>query len=270
MALFAAITWGAGDFNGGVAAKSTSAKSVVVAAHSVSLAILIIMAFYFKETSMTIDGWLWGATAGLGGGFGLMFLYSALSAGNMALAAPISAIIAASIPVLISAFTIGVLEYKVLIGFILASIAIWALSSGSNKTVTQNDIKLPVLAGISFGIFFICLHRASNNSIILPLIAVRIVSISSLVIYSAISRQKLVLPKVSLIPIILSGIFDTMGNGAFALASQYGRVDVASILGSLYPGSTVFLSWIFLKEQINGKQLFGVVVALMSILLISI
>ena len=56
----------------------------------------------------------------------------------------------------------------------------------------------------------------------------------------------------------------------FMPLARMGRMDVAAVLGSLYPGSTVLLAWIILKEHISRVQLFGIVIALAAIVLITI
>lgn len=267
--LIAALTWGAGDFSGGIATRRTNAYSVVIVAHAASMLLLVFTALLLHDPYPTLQGWLWGGAAGLGGGFGLMLLYTALSTGRMAVAAPVSAMVAAGIPVLIAGFIEGLPGLLVVIGFILALMAIWLLSGGGSKGFSLTDLRLPVMAGIAFGFFFICLHQASISSVIYPLIAVRIVSITSLLIYALINRQSIIPTRNSLVPILLSGLLDTVGNGAFVLAARYGRVDIAAVLSSLYPGSTVFLAWVFLRERISRKQLVGVVLALIAIILIT-
>ena len=267
--LIAALTWGAGDFSGGIATKRTNAFSVVIVAHTSSMLLLILTALILHDPYPSLNGWLWGGAAGLGGGFGLMLLYKALATGRMAVAAPVSAMVAAGIPVAIAGLLEGLPGFIVLFGFILAMLAIWLLTGGGGENYFLADLRLPVMAGIAFGFFFLCLHQASTTSVLYPLIAVRIVSILSLLLYALLSRQPIIPTRNSLIPILLSGILDTFGNAAFIFAARFGRVDIAAVLSSLYPGSTVLLAWFFLKERISRKQVFGVFLALIAIILIT-
>lgn len=267
--LIAALTWGAGDFSGGVATKRTNAYGVVIVAHAASLLLLVLGALVMRAPFPPLSTWLWGGAAGLAGGFGLMLLYNALANGRMSVAAPVSALVAAGIPVVVAMFTDGLPGTLVLIGFVLALTAIWFVSGGGGAGFALADLWTPLLAGMAFGFFFISLHQASIGSVLYALIAVRIVSISSLLIFATITRQPIQPARDSIIPILMSGLLDTIGNGAYALATQYGRVDVAVVLGSLYPGSTVLLAWILLKERINRLQMVGIVAALVAIVLIS-
>ena len=78
------------------------------------------------------------------------------------------------------------------------------------------------------------------------------------------------MPARAALPIIfLSGILDAGGNVLFLLSSTLGRLDVATILSSLYPASTVILSRIILHEKISRMQQLGVVLALVAIVLIA-
>jgi drug/metabolite transporter (DMT)-like permease len=60
------------------------------------------------------------------------------------------------------------------------------------------------------------------------------------------------------------------GNVFYALSAQTGRMDVAAVLGSLYPGSTVVLAYFILKERVSGWQMVGILAALVAIVMITV
>jgi uncharacterized membrane protein len=268
--LLSALTWGAGDFNGGLAAKRSNPYGVVVVAHTISLGLLLILIAIVREPIPPVEEWLWGGAAGLTGGIGLLLLYRALAEGRMSAAAPVSALLAAAIPVFVGIFQDGSPGALALLGIILALLAVWMVSGGEGLSVRFSDLRQPVIAGIAFGAFFICLERASQTSLWWPLVAIRIVSISSLLGYALLTRQPWLPKRESLVPILLSSVLDTFGNASYAMSARMGRMDVAAVLGSLYPGTTVFLAWVFLKEHISRVQAIGIMLALGAIILLTV
>lgn len=268
--IISAITWGAGDFSGGMAVKRSNPYGVVIFAHVISLILVITLALLLGDPIPPTQDFLWGAAAGLGGGMGLALLYTALASGQMSVAAPVSALVAAALPVLIGIYSEGWLSLTTMIGFALALIAVWFISGGAGLKLQFNVLALPLIAGISFGAFFVFLEKGSDISMLYPLAATRIASITSLLIFSAATRQPILPARESWLPIFLSSVLDTAGNGLYVLSAQTGRMDVAAVLGSLYPGSTVLLAWFILKEKISRVQMAGIAVALVAIVLITI
>lgn len=267
--LASALTWGAADFGGGVAVKRSNPYGVVMVSHALSLILLVSFGLILDEPVPPLQDWLWGGAAGLGVGAGLALLYSALASGQMSVAAPLSAVVAAALPVLISAFSDGLPGWVTMTGFGLALVAVWLISGGMGLDFRSGKLRLPLMAGVSFGAFFIFLHEASSSSILWPVAATRIASTTSLLVYCMVTRQSWLPARKSFLPIVLSSLLDTAGNMFYALSAHMGRMDVAVVIGSLYPGSTVALAWLVLKEKISVSQWLGIAAALTAIVLIS-
>jgi len=270
LGLLSALTWGAGDFNGGLAVKRSNPYGVIVVAHTISLLLLLILVPIIGEPMPPLHDWLWGGASGLAGGIGLLLLYRALAEGRMSVAAPVSAVVAASLPVLVGLLQDGVPAIWVVVGFALALTAVWLISGGEGLAIRFDDLRQPAIAGIAFGAFFIFIERASQTTLIWPLIAVRIVSVSTMLGYALLTRQDWIPKRESLVPVLLSSVLDTFGNAFYALSARTGRLDVAAVLGSLYPGATVLLAWVFLKENISRIQTLGILLALGAIILLTL
>jgi drug/metabolite transporter (DMT)-like permease len=269
--LASAISWGAGDFSGGLASKRTSAYSVVALSQFVSMVLLITAAFLLPEDNISTGDIILGALAGVCAATGLVALYRGLARGKMGVVAPVTAVVAAIVPVIFSIFLEGLPQSQQILGFGIALISIWLITRTDQDSRFQlGDLKLPMIAGIGFGLFFILIDRVSDNAIWWPLVFARITSIC-LVLVAAILTRNLDVPNPGQLPIIaLAGIFDTGGNVFYALATRFGRLDIAAILSSLYPAVTVILAWIILKERLTLYQWLGVLMVLLAVLLITI
>jgi len=267
--LLAALTWGTADFNGGIASKRSNPYGVVISAHALSLGLLIILITFSGENIPPVQELLWGAVSGIGGGVGLLFLYRALAEGRMSVAAPVSAVVGSGLSVLVGGLLEGVPGVWMLLGLALALLAVWFTSSEEGTAIHIDELRQPVAAGLCFALFFICFERASQTSLLWPLVAVRVVSIGSLLAYVFFTRQGWLPNRNSLMPIMLSGVLDTAGNALYALSARFGRLDVAAVISSLYPGVTVLLAWLLLGERIGRMQALGIVLALAAIVLLS-
>lgn len=262
-------TWGAADFIGGLASKRTSPYRVLFLAEIAGLIPFTALALLTREPIPSTSDLLWGAGSSLVGLMGLVILYRALAEGQMTIAAPVSALFAALIPVIFGFFTLGAPSLATMIGFGLAFLAVWLISQtdGANWRFSFADLRLPLLSGFFFGLYFILIHRATLNAFFWPLVMARFAGLVALGLYALIRRQPAMPPRSVWGFCITNGVIDIGGNAFYVLSAQTGRIDVAAVLGALYPASTVLLAWIFLREKITPVQTFGVLLAFAAIVL---
>jgi drug/metabolite transporter (DMT)-like permease len=271
--LAAALCWGSGDFSGGLASRRASASSVVVAGYTLGFLMLAALAVITREPFPRPADLLWGSLAGIAGVLGLLAFYTALAQGKMGLAAPVSAVLTAALPVLFSAFTVGLPSVLQLGGFAIALVAITLISqpdpSSTAKSLHSRSIGLAMLAGFGFGCFFILISRVSPNTTFGSLAVARLASVVVLLALLLVRRQRIAFP-LNLTPLlVLAGILDAAGNTFFVLAAHTGRLDVAAVLASLYPASTVLLAALLLRERVQRLQAVGIVLVLIAIPMIS-
>lgn len=269
--LGAAIAWGVGDFSGGVAARRHDALSVLLAAQIISAIPLAILTLTFESTRLSNQDLFFASLAGGFGMLGIVHLYIGFANGRMSVVAPLAAITASAIPVLFGMLYDGAPGPMQTLGFMIAVLAVWLLTSeGQKLAVSSTEFRFALVSGAGFAALYLCMDRVSGETALWPVLAARIASLSALLGYYATFRSRFRVPARSLLPLIaLTGILDTTGNYFFTLAAQSGRVDKAVIVSSLYPAVTVVLALIVLGESLNTKQRAGVLAAVAAILLVA-
>ena len=83
-------------------------------------------------------------------------------------------------------------------------------------------------------------------------------------------REPFAVPRDAWSVVLINATLDLAGNFFYILASKTGRLDIAAILSSLYPGATVTLAWLILKERVSRVQVVGIVLAFVAIFLFTI
>ncbi|NWG07182.1 MAG: DMT family transporter [Chloroflexi bacterium] len=273
--ILSALVWGAGDFAGGLATRKLGAYRAVFYADLIGLLALIAVVIFFPEPLPPLSSLLIAGLGGMLGSVGLITLYYSMAKGQMSIAAPVSALFAAALPVLVSAFTEGLPTLVQFIGFGLALSAVWLISQGdaSHRLHLErlSDLRLPLLAGLGFGSYFILIHYATDGitSTFYPMIASRTAGTIMLFGFVLALRQGFGVPREAWGVVFANGMLDVGGNFFYLLALRTGRLDISAILSSLYPGATVILAWVFLKEKISRSQWMGILLALAAIALFS-
>ena len=272
LALASAAFYGAADFLGGLASKRGAAVIVTFVAQLAGLILLAVLLPVLPSSAPVRSDYLWGAAAGVAGSGGVALLYRALAVGTMSIVAPITAVCAAAVPVLVAVALGERPGALAALGIVLAAAAITLLSRGesgaSRAGGRRAGIGLAFVSGIAVGLFFLCLARTSDEAGLWPLIVGRSVSVPLFGVVAATGHQGIRLAPRVATTAAACGIVDMLANALYLIATRYGPLSLVATLASLYPASTVILARVTLGERLTRSQALGVTCALVAVALI--
>ena len=271
LALAAAVLAGTGDFFGGRATKKTNIVSVLAISHFLGLVIILVLAPIMAEEFKTSDFFL-GVLASSFGLMGLTLLYRGLAKSPMAIVAPITAVACATLPVGWGLFSGEKLATQQVVGVFVGLLAIFLVSWTPGKRTSIKGLLIleALIAGFSFGAFFIVIDGTSETTAPWPVVGSRVFSVLAIFLF-VIIRKKSIKPEGNSAPYIIgAGFFDTLANIALLAALNKGLLSLVSILASFYPAVTVLLARLFLKEIMSTSQLIGLALGLTSIGLLAV
>ena len=272
LGLASALSWGTGDFVGGVASRKVGTYRAVLYGEAIGLLFLFAALPFVHEPFPDNHTLKWSIAAGVVGNFALLAFFEAMRQGRISVAAPLSALIGSIIPVIVGSFMDGLPQPIILFAFGLALIAVVLISREKDEgdpTGKNRYLLFPILAGIGFGLYFVLIHEASQEWVFGPLIAARTSGTISTALFLLFKQKSFRVKSGNWHLLTINGLFDVGGNLFFILAAQVGRMDVSAILSSLYPGMTVFLAWLILKGKLQFLQWVGIILALIAIILIT-
>jgi drug/metabolite transporter (DMT)-like permease len=271
--LISAISWGAADFSGGLASRKSPAYQVLFLSELAGVFPLVILSLAVGDPMPSLSAWVWSGLASTVGTVGMLILYRSFAEGRMTIAAPVSALLAAVVPVFAGALMQGLPGYLTIAGFLLAFVAVWIISqdgSAANLRISLRDLRLPLISGIFFGLYFVLIHQATREAHFWPLVSARAAGTLVMLGYGLALRGPILPGRQAWRLALLAGVLDVGGNVFYVLSSQLGRLDVAAVLGALYPALTVLLAWLLLKEHISRLQTLGILLALTAIALLTL
>ena len=271
LALASAFVWGSGDFSGGLATRKANQFQVLAVSTLAGVVALLALALLYREALPSAADAAWAFGAGFAGALGIATLYQALSLGQAANVAPTAAVISVSILAFYGVISEGWPGWVRVGGFGLAALGIWLVSRSTEggDQFARRAFGLALLAGLGFGGFFILIAQVKPGLVFTPLIFARSASLGVALLLMRLHRVPL--PPLAGSPIaILAGLLDTGGNVLYLIAKTYTRVDVAGVLSSLYPVSTVLLAWLLLKQKIGAQQWLGAGLCIVAVVLITL
>ena len=162
----------------------------------------------------------------------------------------------------------------------VAGLAIWLIAAGPNpeaKTADRGTIWLAVAAGVGFGVYFVALKFAGSAGVIWPLATCRMGSLTvcsllamGMGLKADAGEGKIRLTRRVVVWALGAVLLDTSGNLLFVAATRAGRLDVAAVLASLYPASTILLAAWMLRERPTPRQGWGMAVAAAAVAMITL
>jgi len=271
LALSAALTWGTGDFFGGVAARRGPVLAVAFSSQATGLVVAAAVAPFLGGEPLGAD-LAWGLAAGVFGGLGLLTFYRGMATSRIAIVAPVAAIGTAVFPSVVGLASGDRLSGLEVAGGCTGLVAIWLLSrpAGTDRRGTVvAGLVLGLLTGIGFGGLLIGLAQLSDDAGFLPLIPTRIAGVAILGAIALATRRSLRIAPGVRPPVIAAGSLGIVGNGVFILAAREGPLALIAVLASLFPAATVILARVVLHEHLSPQRVAGIAAALSAVALIS-
>lgn len=269
LSLAAMAMWGTSDFLGGYASRRVNAFLFTLLTHIVAFSTVTGVALSSHAEFPGRSSVMWALLAGTLGGFALALFYRALSSGKMGLTAPVAAVLGAAIPALVGVLTDGWPGAIVASGFLLAAVGIWLIARPESGGLRSEGIGMAVLAGIGFAMFYLCIHRTGDASVLWSAAVSRCASLTVVLVIVMAGRQLQKISPSAAMFCIATGVLDITGTALFIRANQMGRLDSAVVLSSLYPAVTVLLARFFLHEHFTRWKVVGMLAALAAVPLIA-
>jgi drug/metabolite transporter (DMT)-like permease len=269
LALAASVSWGIGDFLGGLKSRSLPALTVLAVSQPVGLALLAIAVLARRQGPPGAEVLL-AAPAALAGTLGLFAFYRGMARGAISIVAPIAGA-AAVVPVIVGLATGDRPGLPAELGFAAAllGVVLASLEPRRARRRVAAGVVWAVAAAVGFGSYYVPMHAASQDDFVWAAFLFR--ATSTTLVWSAVLalRPRLADARAHVASCAAVGAFDTGGNVLFAAASSRGLVSSVSVLASLYPVVTVLLARAVLKERVSRSQELGVVLTLAGVVLVS-
>jgi drug/metabolite transporter (DMT)-like permease len=267
LALAAASGYGAADFIGGLGSRRHSSWQIVVVGQAIAALVMLVTGVVVTSHPQPVD-FAWAVLAGLGSATGSLFLFRGLSRGHMSLVAPISAVGAAALPVMVGV-VLGERPAGVTwVGLIVALPGIWLVSHEQRATGparSRGAVADGAVAGAGFGVLFIALGQMSSDAGMLPL-AVNQVAGTVLTIAAASALRQRWQPSRHVLGWgSAAGVLGVAGTLSFTVATRLTDLGATSVLASLYPAVTVLLATVLLGERLATGQRVGIGICVVSV-----
>lgn len=263
LALVGALSWGVGDFLGGLASRRIAVLTVLGISQLAGLAAVCAWLLLAGEPFPGITELLPAVCAGVAVLIGLGAFYRGLAIGAMGVVAPISA----SYPLIPLAVdgAQGVAPTSlqwVGAGLVFAGIALLSREPAPDGGRLAAGVVLALAAAVTFGIYIVGIDLSADESVPWTVAAVRVAAVAVVLTAVAATSTSLRAPRRLLPVLVFIGLVDAGANAAVTLATTQGAAGIVAVLSALYPLVTIALARIVLGERLSALRRAGGLVAL--------
>jgi drug/metabolite transporter (DMT)-like permease len=272
LAFASGIGWGTADFLGGLSARRLPLLVVTSGSQAAGLAFIAALVIVRGEGPRSTDVVALGLVGGCAGAIGLSALYRGLAIGRMSIVAPTAAL-SGVVPVAWGLIrgdrpsTIQLVGIALAIGGVV--LAARTRDEGSHRPAATG-VGLALVAALMLGILLVLLDEVGRSDPLWGTLMVRVGALALLGGGLVARRPSLGMTTRQGAWLAAIGLLDNGANLTFALAAEGGgALALTSVLGSLYPVTTVLLARTALRERLAQHQAIGVALALVGVGLIA-
>ncbi|WBU37426.1 EamA family transporter [Homoserinibacter sp. YIM 151385] len=296
--LASALVYGAGDFVGGIASRRILPVRVVALSAATGIVLLVPLALLIPAR-WSEEAIVWGALSGVANAGGLLLLYAALAIGPMSVLSPITAVLAAIVPVGVSLVLGDALSPLAAgaIGMALVAVVLVSLVRGPEgdrvgaapgaageagparaARVSPRGLAYAIGSGVLIGVIIVLLDQAPHDSGVVPLLLNRSASclvISTIVVVLALVARRRGVPlsagwRAGILVAPICGVLDVIANSLILTSLRLGELAVTSVLAALYPVGTIALAAVVLRERVSPVQWCGIGLAIIAAALLAV
>jgi drug/metabolite transporter (DMT)-like permease len=272
LALGASIAWGGSDFLAGLVARRLPVLTLLILSQAAGLVVLLLLLAATGDPVPPPQAAFDAAAAGVAEVIGFGAFYTALAIGPMSVVAPLASL-AAIVPVVVGVAGGERPGTGTAIGLALAlgcgALVAFERDPEGGKRVVPGAA-MAVASALAFGAFFVGTDAASNSGGVAWTVAVnRTTSFIALTLVVLLGRRAIRWSSGDVRPAMGVGLLDAGANALFALALTEGMSSTVSVIGSMFPVTTVILGAILLRERPGWLQSAGVAGVLVGVGLVT-
>jgi drug/metabolite transporter (DMT)-like permease len=302
LALAAAMLYGTADFLGGLASRRASVFAVLALTVPAGAAVMLVVALLGQVPALggllghgglgspaAMGDWSaagWAAASGVCGAAGLIAFYAGFASAPISVVAPVAALVSAVLPVGVAVASGERPARTVIAGGLICLVAIVMVSAqpadhpprepddSGNRLPTPGRLRAlgyGAAAGAGFGLFFIFLKNAGQSGVLWPVAISRSAGTVVALALALATRTRPRLGRGGITGVaLISGAIDAAANVCYILATRAGLFGLAVVITSLYPGITVLLARVLLRERMRWLQRAGLLLAAVGVVLVTV